>query len=138
MESKDTIADLKVVARPRTFDGQQHHFREWKFAFENYMLLLDSEFLQEMVASEAATLEVAVPADKPETQKRSITLFAVLASMTAGRASRLVQTVRTRNGFEVWRLLNNEFAPKVNTRKLGMLSAIMSPQFNEQQPAYVC
>ena len=137
MEAKEYAADLKHVARPRSFSGDPQLFREWKFSFENYMLLLDAVYLTAMTTAEQSVTAIMLVEDKPETAKRAVTLFAVIASLTTSRASRLVQGVKTRNGFEVWRQLNAEFAPKVNTRKLGMLSSILAPSFAQDQSAYV-
>ena len=135
MEAKEYAADLKHVARPRSFSGDPQLFREWKFAFENYMLLLDAEYLTEMTTAEHSVTAIVLVQDQPDTAKRAITLFAVIASLTTGRASRLVQGVKTRNGFEVWRQLNAEFAPRANTRKVGMLSSILSQSFAQDQSA---
>ena len=65
------------------------------------MLLLDAVYLTEMTTAEHSATAILLAEDKPETAKRAVTLFAVIASLTTGRASRLVQGVKTRSGFEV-------------------------------------
>ena len=42
----------------------------------------------------------------------SHTLYALLATLTTGRSLRLVQRVPNRNGFEAWRQMAAENAPK--------------------------
>ena len=49
------------------------------------------------------------------------TLFALLATLTTGRSLRLVQRVPNRNGFEAWRQMAAENAPKTAGRRFVML-----------------
>ena len=91
-------------------------------------MLVDVQFIEEMAV--AASLDVVVPTPTAEeTTKRSAMLFAILASLTSGRALRLVQGVKDRNGFEAWRSLCAELAPKAHSRKLGLLQSILKPPF---------
>eukprot|EP00969_Alexandrium_andersonii_P203303 8983625-Alexandrium_andersonii.AAC.1 len=41
---------------------------------------------------------------------------------------RIAKKVRSRNGFEVWRLLCLEFEPNVASRSLALLQGLMAPQ----------
>ena len=53
----------------------------------------------------------------------SHTLYALLATLTTGRSLRLVQRVPKRNGFEAWRQLAAESAPKTAGRIFAMLQS---------------
>ena len=53
------------------------------------------------------------------------TLYALLATLTTRRSLRLVQRVPNRNGFEVWRQLAAENAPRVEDSQ--MLQAVLQP-----------
>ena len=55
----------------------------------------------------------------------SHTLYALLATLTTGRGLRLVQRVPNRSGFEVWRQLVAENAPKTADRRFAMLQAVL-------------
>ena len=57
----------------------------------------------------------------------SHTLYALLATLTAGRILRLAQRVPNRSGFEVWRQLVAENAPKTAGRRFAMLQAVVQP-----------
>eukprot|EP00971_Amphidinium_carterae_P083554 1653877-Amphidinium_carterae.1 len=47
---------------------------------------------------------VTIPPDKPEVQKRSVQLYALLGALTTGKAQQIVRALRTdRNGYEAWR-----------------------------------
>ena len=51
----------------------------------------------------------------------SHTLYALLATLTTGRS------LSNRNGFEVWRQLVTENAPKTAGRRFAMLQAVLQP-----------
>ena len=57
----------------------------------------------------------------------SHTLYALLATLTTGRSLRLVQRVPNKNGFEVWRQLGAENAPKTVGRRFAMLHDVLQP-----------
>ena len=61
----------------------------------------------------------------------SHTLYALLATLTAGRSLRLVQRVPNRNGFEAWRQLAAENAPKTAGRRFAMLQAVLQPGMSD-------
>ena len=61
----------------------------------------------------------------------SHTLYALLATLTTGRSLRLVQRVPNRNGFEAWRQLVAEYAPKSAGRRLAMLQAVLRPGMSD-------
>ena len=61
----------------------------------------------------------------------SHTLYALLATLTTGRSLRLVQRVPNRNGFEVWRQLVAENAPKTAGRRFAMLQAVLQPRLGD-------
>ena len=90
--------EAKFMARPKAFDGSKPGdvFREWKFQMENYLILMDPLFAEELATSEAMQTAVPPPA-ADETAKRSRTLYAVLAARTSGRALRVVQSVKARH-----------------------------------------
>ena len=53
----------------------------------------------------------------------SHTVYALLATLTTGRSLRLVQRVPNRNGFEVWRQLVAENAPKTAGRRFRSVAS---------------
>ena len=127
----DLAMEAKFMVRPKSFDGSKpgEVFREWKFQMENYLILMDPLFMEELTTSEAMQGTVPTPTAE-DTAKRSRTLYAVLAALTSGRALRVVQAVKSRHGYEAWRSLHEELAPRVHARKLGMLQQILKPQFS--------
>ena len=61
----------------------------------------------------------------------SHTLYAFLAALTTGRSLRLVQRVPNRNGFEAWRQMAAENAPKTAGRRFAMLLAVLQPEMSD-------
>ena len=66
-------------------------------------------------------------AEEPAVTIRTLghTLYAMLATLTTGRSLRLVQRVPNINGFEAWRQLVAEGAPKTAGRRFAMLQAVL-------------
>ena len=55
-----------------------------------------------------------------------------MATLTAGRRLRLAQRVPNPNGFEVWRQLVAENAPKTAGRRFAMLQAVLQPALGDK------
>ena len=98
----DGVVGVKHLARPRAFDGSttgEKSSREWKFGFENNTMLVDSGFVAEMTAAEESP-DPILRQERVWAINRDVTLYAVTASWTTGRASRVVQGVTDRHGYE--------------------------------------
>ena len=102
---------LKLAARPTPYDNDERTWLEFRFTLENCLNLVNEKYvalLQELVA--------IVPAGTDEAsvliRTLSHTLYALLATLTTGRSLRPVQRNQNWNGFEVWRQLVAENAPK--------------------------
>ena len=54
-------------------------------------------------------------------------LYSVLAMLTDGEASNIVQNVANSNGFEAWRVLSKQYDPAGYLRKRTVLSSILRP-----------
>ena len=61
----------------------------------------------------------------------SHTLYALLATLTTGKSLRLVQRVPNKNGFEAWRKMVAENAPKTAGRRFAMLQAVLQPGMSD-------
>ena len=121
---------LKLAAKPVQYDNDERTWIEFRFKLENYLTLVDEKYIQ--LLHDAESQPVAnLPAGGDETsvtiRTLSHTLYALLATLTTGRSLRLVQRVQNRNGFEVWRQLVTENAPKTAGRRFAMLQAVLQP-----------
>ena len=121
---------LKLAARPTPYDNDERTWLEYRFKLENCLTLVNEKYVA--LLQDAESQPVAnVPAGTDESsvliRTLSDTLYALLATLTTGRSLRLVQRVPNRNGFEVWRQLVAENAPKTAGRRFAMLQAVLQP-----------
>eukprot|EP00971_Amphidinium_carterae_P349415 6491008-Amphidinium_carterae.1 len=125
---------LKALPKPSKLEQQSQWF-QWRFEFENYMSCISPDFHPELEAAVTSSGPCVVPADR-SIQRRSVQLFAMLASLTTGRPAEIVRSLReTRNGFEAWRLLVREYEPQQAASKLTLLSELLrAAELNDLDP----
>ena len=121
---------LKLAARPTPYDKDEKTWLDFRFKLENNLTLVNEKYLA--LPQDAEPQPVAnVPARTNESsvliRTLSHTMYAFLATLTTERSLRLVQRVPNRNGFEVWRQLVAENAPKTAGRRFAMLQAVLQP-----------
>ena len=125
---------LKLAARPTPYDNGERTWLEFHFKLGNYLTLVNERYVQLLQDAESQTV-ANVPAGTDEgsvlIRTLSHTLY-VLLTLTTGRSLRLVQRVPNRNGFEVWRQLVAENAPKTAGRRFAMLQAVLQPGMGER------
>ena len=121
---------LKLAARPTPHDNDERTWLEFRFRLENYLTLVNEKHVALLQDAESQPVS-NVPAGTDESsvliRTLSHTTYALLATLTTGRSLRLVQRVPNRNGFEVWRQLVAENAPKTAGRRFAMLQAVLQP-----------
>ena len=119
---------LKLAAKPVQYDNDERTWLEFRFKLENYLTLVDEKYVKLLHGAESQPV-TNLPAGSDETavtiRTLSHTLYALLATLTTGRSLRLVQRVPNRNGFEVWRQLVAESAPKTAGRRFAALQAVL-------------
>ena len=90
--------------------------------------MVDEKYVKLLQDAECQPVtNVPVGTDEPAVTIRALghTLYALLATLTTGRSLRLVQRVPDRNGFEVWRQMVVENAPKTAGPRFAMLQAVL-------------
>ena len=101
---------------------------------ENYLTLVDEKYvalLQDAESQTVANLPAGAEESAVTIRTLSQTLYALLATLTTGRSLRLVQRMPNRNGFEAWRQLVAENAPKTAGRRFAMLQAVPQPGMSD-------
>ena len=83
------------------------------------------QLLQDAESQPVANVPVGTDEGSVLIRTLSHTLYALLATLTTGRSLRLVQRVPNRNGFEVWRQVVAENAPKTAGGRFAMLQAVL-------------
>ena len=103
---------LKHAAKPIQYDNDEKTWLEFRFKLENYLTLVDERYVALLLNAESQPV-------------------ANLPTGTAGRSLRLVQRVPNRNGFEAWRQMAAENAPKTAGRRFAMLQAVLQPGMSD-------
>ena len=125
---------LKLAAKPVQYDNDEKTWLEFRFKLENYLTLVDERYVGLLLDAESqpvANLPTGTEESAVTIRTLSHTLYALLATLTTGRSLRLVQRVPNRNGFEVWRQMAAENAPKTAGRRFAMLQAVLQPGMSD-------
>ena len=120
----NTAEVLELAARPTPYDNDERTWLGFRFNLENFLTLVNKSCV--LLLQDAESQPVAnVPAGTDEAsvliRTLSHTLYALLATLTTRRSLRLAQRVPNRNGFEAWRQLVAENAPKTAGRRFAKL-----------------
>ena len=127
------IADvLKLASKPVQYDNDEKTWLEFRFKIENYLTLVGEKYVALLQESQTVA-NLPAGAEEPAMTIRTLshTLYALLATLTTGPSLRLVQRVPNSNGFEAWRQLVAENAPKTAGRRFAMLQAMLQPAIQQ-------
>ena len=125
---------LKLAAKPIQYDNDEKTWLEFRFKLENYLTLVDERYVGLLLDAESqpvANLPTGTEESAVTIRTLSHTLYALLATLTTGRSLRLVQRVPNRNGFEAWRQMAAENAPKSAGRRFATLQAVLQPGMSD-------
>ena len=130
---------LKFAAKLVQYDNDEKTWLEFRFKLENYLTLLDERYVVRGTWHSLLNAESQLVANFPTGTEESAvtirtlshTLYALLATLTTGRSLRLVQRVQNRNGFEAWRQMAAENAPKTAGRRFAMLQDVLQPGMSD-------
>ena len=118
--------DLRGLSTPRCFDGEEQHWSELRFMFENWLPLLGVDnYLSEAVAEHSAIPSLGDM--NPETVKVAKTVYHVLVLHLGGRALATVRLSERFNGIEAWRSLVREYESRSSAaRQAAMLAGLLA------------
>ena len=77
--------DTRIITKPKSFDGTEGQWQDWKFGFQNYMACVDPEYVTELEAAATAPGSLVGQVWPAPTTRRSTALYAVLASLLQHR-----------------------------------------------------
>ena len=78
--------------------------------------------------------EVKLSSMTAEEKGRSEKLYAILVELLRNRPLKLLRAVEGRNGYEVWRQLSLQLAPKTRSRSIALLQAFLNhPNFTKDK-----
>ena len=130
----------KVLNRPDGFGSTSHEsdlsaWQDWSHAFKNWLSFADSDYenFLEVVEKNLDTV-IDVTKEPEHVQVKGRKLYAVLSSLLKNKPRTLLKQVENRNGWEVWRQLQNIYAPKTRARSLAVLNALTgAPSFTKDK-----
>ena len=128
---------LDIAARPTPHDNDERTRQEFRFKLENYLTLVNEKHVEDAQSQPVANVPAGTEASAVLIRTLRHTLYALMATLTTGRSLRLVQRVPNRNGFEVWRQLVAENAPKTAGRRFAMLQAVLWPGMADNPTKFV-
>ena len=99
---------------------------------EQYLAALDPGFSSDLEAMRANRDSELLIADmEASTRVRSQQLYAILSSILNDRCKSVLRSIGHSNGYEAWRVLENDMAPASRARHVAILNAIaMYNNFN--------
>ena len=127
--ARDAGAELLSMKDRRTrdkFNGSQEGWDAWIFPVEADMDSLGWLGLRVAARDAADTLEIPMMGPVAVVTGRNLYLW--LSQRCGGKALTIVKLVSDLDGWEVWRLLNKEYAPVGDTSVHSMLSTIIQPK----------
>ena len=131
MRTTNIAEVLKLAAKPIQYDNDEKTWLEFRIKLENYLTLVDERYVALAESQPVANLPTGTEESAVTIRTLSHTLHALLATLTTGRSFRLVQRVPNRNGFEAWRQMAAENAPKTAGRRFAMLQAVLQPGMSD-------
>ena len=126
------LVDLRGIAQPPSFNGEEKAWADWRFRFQTVAALLS---LHEVMQVAARHPRVIVSTELSEENVwKGRTLYGLLVALVAGRALGIVRQVPEGHGLEAWRCLVQEYEPEEPTRWCSMLRSLMKPAWSEASP----
>ena len=129
---------LKLAANTIQYDNDEKTWLEFRFKLENHLTLVDERYvgLLDAESQPVANLPTGTEESAVTIRTLSHTLCVLLATLTTGRSLRLVQRVLNRNGFDAWRLMAAENAPKNAGRRFAMLQVVLQPGMSDNSAKF--
>ena len=110
------LIDTRMLTKPKPFSGKDEDWASWAVVTRAYCGALDPRLLQEMNAVETlGTLQDNAQMTEDQ-QRRSCTLYYLLAMLADGRSQSMVTTCPVGLGLELWRRMVHAYEPKIGSR----------------------
>ena len=129
-----------MLNRPDVFGSASHEadlsgWQDWSHSFKNWLSFADVDYenFLEIVEKHLDTV-IDITKEPEHVQVKGRKLYAVLSSLLKNKPRTLLKQVENRNGWEVWRQLQNIYAPKTRAGSLAVLNALTgAPSFTKDK-----
>ena len=132
-----SLIDTRAYGRLKSFSGKEEEWSTWSFVARSYLDLLSMGYRELLTAAEAIDQASEIrTADMSATARtHPWTLFNVLTQSIEGRALSIIMNAEPSNGLQAWRLLVDNYEPKIGGRYTAMLMGIIGPQWGHIKEA---
>lgn len=121
------LADTRFIQKPTKIPEDRAKWAEWRSQFENFMGCVEAQYPEEMFLAANNPDPLDMTTYGTETVRRARTLYAIIASLASSSVLPVCKAhQRTRNGFEVWRLMIKDREPKTDGRRLMLLCELVA------------
>ena len=123
------LVDTRLIGKPQSYDGDPTKFPDWSFAMKSYMSALNPAY-QALLNVEASQVPMRNASLDPENAALGTQLYYVLVMLCTGSALNKCYNAGPGEGYETWRLFVAQWAPKLASRFVGLLTQLMSFHFD--------
>ena len=116
---------MKNFANLKSFENDPSKWKEWRRHSLNAVKESSDSFATLIESFEKRDAEIDEFAYDPTQSQQSVNLHVRLSNCTTGFAHNIVEGVSHNNGGEAWRLLNQQFDPKTDTRMMTLVLEII-------------
>eukprot|EP00434_Breviolum_minutum_P041643 symbB.v1.2.037046.t1/scaffold5326.1/size28399/1 len=127
--SQPGLIDTRTLGKPETFKGDANEFADWQFIFKSYMSCVNPLFAELLERVEASKVPVPNRFLKENERAMSSQLYFVLVMLLRNRALDIAYNAGVAEGLEAYRRLHQLYHPRVASRYVGSLSAILATKF---------
>ena len=126
---------LKLAAKPVQYDNDEKTWLEFRFQPENYFTLVDERYVALLLNAESQPVaNLPTGAEESAVTIRTLSHTLVRLAGDTDHGTKLetgAKRVPNRNGFEAWRQMAAENAPKTASRRFAMLQAVLQPGMSD-------
>ena len=122
------------VFEPRNMEEELCQWQDWRLAFKSWIMFAEEAYNKELDRIEGSETEVKLASMTTEEKGRAEKLYAILVGLLRNRSLKLLRAVEGRNGYEVWRQLSLQLAPKDKIEVDRFVASLLEPpQLHEGQ-----
>ena len=119
------------VFEPRNMEEELSQWQDWRLAFKSWITFAEEAYNKELDTIEGSETEVKLTT---EGKGRAEKLYAILVGLLRNRPLKLLRAAEGRDGYEVWRQLSLQLAPKTRSRSIALLQAFLNhPNFTKDK-----
>lgn len=132
---------LRQAVKPPKQLAARADCSDWErfvFQSETFLALIDEQYPKLLDEARRETSSVLGDVESMEYRILSVKLFGMLTSWTqeSNAAVKIARSVQNQSGFELWRLLWQEFHPERTNKALMWRRALLSPKFPAKEQEF--